>query len=450
MATEQNPFGTPSHSSSPPPHSRIVQGFLANPYIASVWAITAAFGTYFCMYAFRKPFTSASYEGTVGFFQNAIEVDQKALYVSAQVIGYMISKFVGIKVIAEMTAEKRAVAILVLIGIAEIALLFFGLTPAPWNFLFLFVNGLPLGMVFGLVLGFLEGRKVTEALSAGLCASFILADGVTKSVGQFLLDQGVPLYWMPFTAGGLFIVPLLVCVWMLTQIPTPTAQDEAARTKRVPMNGQQRLAFFQRYAVGLSLLVFMYLLVTILRSLRADFSKELWEGLGYSVVPSMFTYSEMIVAAGVMVINGAAIVISNNRRGFSYAMIVSTIGFAMVAAAILLRVPAQLNGFTFMVLIGLGLYMPYVAVHTTVFERLIAMTKDQGNIGYLLYLADAFGYLAYVAVMFGKGYISGDMIHLDFFSKIGTWIVIVGIVCTLCSWFLLLRNASMEESPEKA
>ena len=34
----------------------------------------------------------------------------------------------------------------------------------------LFVNGLPLGMVFGLVIGFLEGRKVTEALSAGpLC-----------------------------------------------------------------------------------------------------------------------------------------------------------------------------------------------------------------------------------------------------------------------------------------
>jgi Family of unknown function (DUF5690) len=36
-------------------------------------------------------------------------------------------------------------------------------------------------MVFGLILGFLEGRRHTEALTAGLCASFILADGTSKS-----------------------------------------------------------------------------------------------------------------------------------------------------------------------------------------------------------------------------------------------------------------------------
>jgi hypothetical protein len=265
---------------------------------------------------------------------------------------------------------------------------------------------------------------------------------MTKSVGQYLLDLGVPLYWMPFSAGALFILPLLICVWMLTKIPKPSEHDEVARTKRVPMNGKQRLEFFKRYAAGLILLVMMYLLVTILRSLRADFSKELWEDLGYSVVPSMFTYSEMIVAAGVMIINGLAIVISDNRRGFSYAILVSSFGFAMVAAAILLRIPAQLNGFAFMVLIGLGLYLPYVAVHTTIFERLIAMTKDQGNIGYLLYLADAFGYLAYVLVMFGKGYLSKDMIHLDFFSNIGIWIVCLGLVCTLCGWVLLIHSSS--------
>lgn len=433
MASEQNPYRTNAQPAAVP-------ALLTNPFIASVWAITAAFGTYFCMYAFRKPFTAASYEGAVTFFEGGLTVDQKTLYVSSQVLGYMVSKFIGIKVIAEMTAERRAFAILALIGIAEVALLLFGMTPAPWNFVFLFVNGLPLGMVFGLVLGFLEGRRVTEALSAGLCASFILADGVTKSVGKYLLDLDIPLYWMPATAGAIFLLPLLICVWMLTKIPKPTEVDEAARTKRVPMNQRQRLEFLRRYAAGLILLVVMYLLVTILRSLRADFSKELWEGLGYSVVPSMFTYSEMIVAAGVMVINGTAIIISDNRRGFSYAMIVSILGFSMVAAAILLRGPAQLSGFTFMVLIGLGLYLPYVAVHTTVFERLIAMTKDQGNIGFLLYFADAFGYLAYVFVMFGKGFVSSEMVHLDFFSEIGIGIVLVGMCCTLLSWRLLVNS----------
>ena len=78
-----------------------------------------------------------------------------------------------------MPPSRRARAILLFIGAAQAALSLFALIPAPWNFLCLFVNGLPLGMVFGLVLGFLEGRHATEALAAGLCASFILTDGMT-------------------------------------------------------------------------------------------------------------------------------------------------------------------------------------------------------------------------------------------------------------------------------
>lgn len=397
------------------------------------------------MYAFRKPFTSASYDGLL-YFSDWLVIDQKMLYVSTQVIGYMVSKFVGIKVIAEMRAERRALAILVLIGIAEFALLLFGIVPAPWNFVCLFFNGLPLGMVFGLVLGFLEGRRVTEAWSAGLCASFIMADGVTKSVGKLLLDNGVDVYWMPFCAGALFVLPLVLGVWMLSRIPHPSDADELARTKRVPMNSQQRRDFFKRYLMGLSILVVMYLLVTILRSLRADFAKELWEGLGYEVVPSMFTYSEMIVAAGVMIINGAAIAIKDNRRGFSYAMWVSVGGLGLVLTALLGQWCEVISGFWFMVALGLGLYMPYVAVHTTIFERLIAMTRDQGNIGYLLYLADAFGYLGYVAVMFGKGYISSESNFMDFFLAISGWVVGLAIVSVVISWWSLL-NSTPEKIP---
>jgi hypothetical protein len=55
-----------------------------------------------------------------------------------------------------------------------------------------------------------------------------------------------------------------------------------------------------------------------------------------------------------------------------------------------------------MVLLGLGLYLPYVAIHTTLFERLLAMTRDRGNIGFLMYVADSISYLGYVAVMLGR------------------------------------------------
>src|SRR6185295_12896298 len=134
------------------------------------------------------------------------------------------------------------------------------------NLIFLFLNGLPLGMVFGLVLGFLEGRRHTEALTAGLCASFILADGVTKTVGRWLLETGVAEAWMPFGSGLLFLPPFLFFVWMLSRIPAPSAEDVAARSERAPMSSEERWPFFARYGVGLSLLVIVYLLITVLRS----------------------------------------------------------------------------------------------------------------------------------------------------------------------------------------
>ena len=147
----------------------------------SAWCVVAAFGAYFCTYAFRKPFTGGEFKASIGGFQ------EMTLLVIAQGLGYTVSKFIGIKVIAEMTPGRRVTTLLALIGFAQVALFFFALTPAPFNCLFLFLNGLPLGIVFGLILGFLEGRRHTEALTAGLCASFIIADGATKSVGMGLL-----------------------------------------------------------------------------------------------------------------------------------------------------------------------------------------------------------------------------------------------------------------------
>lgn len=409
----------------------------------SLWCVAAAFGTYFCMYAFRKPFTAAEYGGyaLAGW-------EFKTVLVATQILGYTISKFIGIKVIAEMDARRRAVAILALIGIAEAALLLFALIPAPYNFVCLFFNGLPLGMVFGLVLGFLEGRRVTEALNAGLCASFILADGVTKSVGAYLLAWGVSEFWMPFLAGLLFVPPLALGVWMLARIPPPDAADVAHRSVRLPMDRAARWQFFRRYATGLTLIVLLYLLVTVLRSLRADFAAEIWRGLGITQQPSVFTSSEMWVALGVMLVNGLSFLILDNRRAFFAALGTCGAGLVLLAVALLGHAGGWLSGFAFMVLTGLGLYLPYVAVHTTIFERLIAMTRDRGNIGYLMYLADAFGYLGYVAVMFGKGALAHRAQFLDFFvTTCGFTTAVAAVLLIGVGWYFSGSRATAAAEP---
>src|SRR5215475_14648465 len=404
----------------------------------SIWTVVAAFGSYFCMYGFRKPFTAAGYEDFT-----LMGLSYKSVLVTAQALGYTLSKFIGIRVISEMPPARRSRAILLLIGIAQAALLLFALVPAPWNFICLFVNGLPLGMVFGLVLGFLEGRRATEALAAGLCASFILADGVTKSAGSYLLTAGVSEFWMPFGAGAVFAVPLLVFVGMLARIPSPTESDEAHRSRRSPMTGEDRRRLFLKYATGLSLLVGVYLLLTILRSVRADFAPEIWKGLGQTAPPSIFARSEIYVMFGVVIINGMAAFIRDNRRAFFAAMAASITGFCLVGLALIGLSNAWFGGFQFMVLIGLGLYLPYVAVHTTIFERLIAMTGEKGNIGYLMYLADSFGYLGYVAVMLARGGSKSNAGFLDFFMAL-SWVA-AGIAFVLlvgCWLYFAMRTRS--------
>lgn len=402
----------------------------ANPGAFSAWCIVAAFGVYFCMYAFRKPFTAGTFENDMLW-----GVGYKTILVIAQVFGYALSKFVGIKVISEMTPGRRAVGILTLIGLAHLSLLLFGLTPPPYNFVFLFFNGLPLGMVFGLVLSFLEGRKLTEALIAGLCASFIVSSGVVKSVGRSLIVYGgVDEYWMPFLTGLVFLLPLLLFVWMLSQIPPPRDEDIRLRSERTPMLRSDRRRFFRSHALGIFLLVFTYALLTIIRSIRDDFAVEIWRELGEDGKPSIFTYTEMLVMLGVVGINGAAILIHNNRKALETAFATIVIGFVAIAVAIAGFQQGWLTGAAFMVLTGIGMYVPYVAFHTTLFERMIAVFRDKSNIGYLMYLADAFGYLTYVGVMLFRNFSQTSIHYLNFFVGISLLICVVSIMMILLCW----------------
>lgn len=407
----------------------------------AAWAVAAAFGTYFCVYAFRKPFTAGTFADDAGY---------KTALVVAQVLGYTVSKFLGIKVVSEVSPARRAGLILALVGVAELALVLFAVTPAPWNVVWLFANGLPLGMIFGLVLGVLEGRRQSEALAAGLCASFVVADGVAKSAGAALLTAGVTEAWMPAAAGLLFAPPLLLFVGMLARVPPPAAPDVAARTERAPMTAADRRAFFRRYALGLLLLGGAYLLVTVLRSVRADFAPEVWAGLGVTAQPGVFTYSEMAVAACVLVLSGAAVLIRDNRRAFAYAMGTAAAGAVLLAAALLGLWAGVLSPLAFMVLHGVGLYLPYIVVHTTVFERLIAMTRDRGTVGYLMNLVDAFGYLGYVVVLLARVGGGGGPDFLAFFVPLSWAIAAATLALLVPAWVYFLSHPAARPAAGEA
>ena len=428
-----------------------------SPWLVNLWAIIAAFGTYFCMYMYRKPFTVAAFKQETLAAGVDGNWDQKAVLVSAQVIGYLISKIIGIRVVSEADRGRRAWMILGLIAAALASLLLFAVVPTSWQAPCMFLNGLPLGMVFGLVLGSLEGRQMTEALAAGLCASFILAGGVAKTVGQQLLDftqqrlqwsLAESERWMPFLAGLVFLIPICFFVWMLHQVPPPTQMDQVARSPRDPMRKEDRWRILKTYSVGIGAIAGMYLLVSILRSLRDDFAREILTGLGATIKSSDYASIDFWVMLVATLANASAVFMKDNRKALELAFATCSVGFAVILASILgHRFWFSLSPAMLMVLIGAGLYLPYVAVHTTVFERIIACTRDRANVGFMMYVADSVGYLGYAILILAKNFFIGQIPETKF-AEMFLWICILGagarMVMVAIAWqrFRTIENRS--------
>ncbi len=418
----------------------------ASPALFSAYAIAAAFTVYFCMYAFRKPFGAALFctEGVDPATGACIAgASYKIIFVVAQLVGYCLSKFIGIKVISELPAHKRAAGILLFIGVAEGGLLLFAVLPAPWNAAAMFINGLPLGMIWGLVFGFLEGRRVSEALGAGLSASYIVASGAVKTVGKWYLDAGVSEYWMPFVVGLTAAPIFLGAVFLLSRLPPPNAEDEAARVKREPMDREARNAFVKSFAGGLLPLTGLYFFLTAYRDFRDNFARELWDALGYSQEPTIMTTSELPIAVGVLLVLAALMGIRSNKNALLIVHGVMLVGTALVGLSTLAWQAEIIGPATWMIAVGFGLYVAYVPYGCVLFDRMLAALGVVGTAGFMIYMTDAFGYLGSICVNLYKYFGAGGLSWLDFFIKFSYF---TSVLCTVCFGVSMLYFARKARS----
>lgn len=416
---------------SEPPVSRptTLRTRLANSpaWVFVLYVSLTSFVAYSCMYGFRKPFTAASYDSVRLF-----GISYKVVLVISQVLGYMCSKFYGIRFIAMMQPSRRAGYIIRLIGISWVALLLFGVVPMPYNFIFMFINGLPLGMVWGLVFGYLEGRRVTEVMGAILATSFIFASGLAKTVGKWLmLHGGVNEHWMPFFAGAFFIIPLLLSTWLLNQTPPPSEEDIAHRTIRLPMEKGQRKAFLTKFGVALIPVVIAYVMLTILRDFCEDFANELWTETGSLHSADVFAGTSTIVSLIVLAVIGGFVLIRNNYKAFQLNNVIIIGGFVLAAAATAGYHLHMISPVTWVIAASAGLYLGYVPYNCFYFERMLAAYKVPGNVGFLIYIADAFGYLGTVVVLLVKEFIKIRYTWVDFFTGMFYVAAAGGIVLVL-------------------
>ena len=410
----------------------------ANPIVFTLVAGLAGFCAYFSMYAFRKPFSAATFEAVDGW---TFALDYKIALVLAQVAGYALSKMIGIKVIAEMDPLRRAGAILVLIGLSWLALVAFALVPAPWNVAALFFNGLPLGMIFGLVFGFMEGRRVSEVLGAMLCSSFILSSGVVKSIGVLMMTSGhVSPYWMPAAVGLVFMPLLAVSVWILSLLPQPSIEDQIQRTTRAPMNGAERSAFLKQYAPGLILLVLSYVMLTAFRDFRDNFAAEIWTALGFGKTASVFSASELPVAVISLAALGAVMTVRDNLKALLVIHALIVAGFILLGVSTLAFQAGLLSPLSWMILAGAGLYMGYTPFNAMLFDRLVAVSGQIGTAGFLIYVADSSGYVGSVVLLLWRNFGGVSLDWLQFFIQAAYATSIVGAVLVSAAGVYFLQR----------
>jgi len=396
-------------------------------YVA-IFASVITFLTYASVYAFRKPFTVGSFSKAPLIFG----MDYKDALVITQVLGYMFSKFYGIKFIAELKRFGRGKLILLLVGISWMALLLFAVVPAPFNIIFLLINGFPLGIIWGIVFSFVEGRKATDFIGASLAVSFIFSSGFVKSVAKYLqVSFNISDWWLPFTTGLVFIVPLLLFVFLLEKIPPPSEEDIESRIVRLPMNKMERKKFFNEFKYGLILLVILYVFLTVFRDIRDNFAADIWKELGFGNEPSVFTATEVPITIIVLIMIGSMIIIRNNKRALVITHIIIVAGFLLAGISSWMFINHYLSPFMWMTLVGLGLYMGYIPFNCILFERLIATFRNGGNVGFLIYIADSFGYLGSVVVIISKSVFSNKLAWATVYSNGVMYLSIIGVVGTL-------------------
>ncbi len=383
----------------------------APPVAFTAIAGLAGFVTYFSMYAFRKPFTAAGFGDIDGWH---FAIDFKIALVIAQLLGYATSKFIGIKVIASMKAQYRTRSILGLIGASWVALVIFAVAPVLVKVFAMFANGLCLGMIWGLVFSYMEGRRTSEVLGAILCASFIVSSGAVKSVGILLMEHlHVPVLWMPAATGMTFVPLLLLGVWGLAALPPPSPEDEAARVRRAPMTMKEVASFLSEYGLGVLLLVTTYVFATAVRDFRDNFAAEIWKALGFADPAGVFTATELPVAAIALLSMAVLVKVKSNARALTLIHYMILAGLVLLAVSTMAFDAGQLGPIIWMIASGAGMYVVYTPFNAMLFDRLVAVSGRVSTAGFLIYVADSAGYAGSCALLLWRNF---GLLHVEWLT----------------------------------
>ncbi len=212
------------------------------------------------------------------------------------------------------------------------------------------------------------------------------------------------------------------------------------------MTAQARMAMFASHAPVLVLLVAVYVLVTALRDFRDNFAAEIWAELGFQNAASIFALSEIPVAIIVLVGLAMLMRVRDNRRAVGFNLGFIALGLALLGVSTLAHQLGWLGPVGWMVALGAGIYMAYTPFNGILFDRMIAATGRVGTAGFLIYVADANGYVGSIALLLVRYFSHLDLAWTAFLGGAAYTTCALGLVGVLLAGVLLALRTSRDNT----
>lgn len=407
-------------------------------FLFILWAGGAALLSYSLVYALRKPFTAASFENAEFF-----DMDYKVVVTISQILGYVVSKFIGIKLISELQSEERFKFILTSVLLAEASLILFGLLSTPFNVAAMFLNGLSLGCMWGVIFSFIEGRRVTDILASLLGVSMVISSGTAKSVGLYVMNHlHVSEFWMPALIGAVALPLLLLLGWALNKLPEPNKEDIAMKSERETLNGKQRWELFKSYMPFLSMLFIANIAIVVLRDIKEDFLVNIIDVSAYS--PWLFAQIDSLVTLIILGIFGLMVLVKDNLKALSILFGLIIAGMIVMSVVSFGQQQLRLSPVIWLFIQSLCLYIAYLTFQTIFFDRFIACFRIRGNVGFFIVTTDFLGYTGTVLVLVLKEFCNPDIDWAVFYNQFAGYVGIFCCVTFVCSFVYLHQRFRKE------
>ncbi len=386
------------------------------------------FCIYTCMYAIRKPFTALVFDGKLLGF------GIKSWMVIAQLLGYTCSKFFGISFLGTLKRKNRSKTISTLLFFSVIPLFLIPLTSIQFWPLWFFLNGFPLGLIWGLVFSFIEGRRLTELIGAILACTFIFSSGMVKSLAIYLQEIHYITNWIPVIIAAIFYIPSIFFSYLLEKLPEPSEQEKLENAPRQPLNKTERKQFLKKYQFFIISTIFTYCILTLVRDSRDNFSGEIMKALNIyksSSLSQLETILTIIMLTCIPFISR----IRNHKNAIFITLYSTIIGGIICAISPILFNHNYINGYYLLLFSGMGIYLGYILINISIMDRLVALNGSACNSGFLVYMADSFGYLISLTIS-GIAIFSqkGDIPWLYLFKeliKLGGILIIIGATISI-------------------